>query len=302
MLPRVKKSQFRSRLSDNRPLQKGQAVIEYMLILVVTVSLVMLLMNYMFKPFGEFIQRYMGDYVGCLLDYGELPTLGSDEESIVDSDTECDKKFKPASIAGGRPPKEGSGGGSDSKRDPAGRGEGAEGSQGGSSGSGGDSGGGSGGSYAGSSSRGRSSRINLGRRPSRGIESGSNEVAAGKVVEITLDNGGGGGFFRSSSNNSAVVRRARKETYVGIAGLSEADRKKLEKKAEGTSRTVTVGQGMETPPKKTTIKPPEPKATVQAEDESFTIGGFIRYLFIAAIVIALVLLIGGQALQMSKEL
>lgn len=301
MLARVKKSQFRSRLTDNRPLQKGQAIIEYMLILVVTVSLVMLLMNYMFKPFGEFIQRYMGDYVACLLDYGELPTLGHDVESIVDSDSECDKKFKPASIADGRPQKEGSGGSSSSNRDPAGRGEGAEGS-GGSSGSGGDSGGSGGGSYAGSSSRGRSSRMNLGRRPSRGVESGSNEMAAGKVVEITLDNGGGGGFFRSSSNNSAAVRRARKETYVGIAGLSESERKKLEKKAEGTSRMVTVGQGMEPPPKKTTVKPPEPKAAVQSEDESFTIGGFVRYLFIAAIVIALLLLIGGQAMQMSKEL
>lgn len=302
MLTGVKKSQFRSRLSDNRRLQKGQAVIEYMLILVVTVSLVMLLMNYMFKPFGEFIQRYMGDYVGCLLEYGELPTLGHDEESIIDSDSECDKRFKPASMAGGRAPQDGAGGESGSNRDPAGRGDGeGQGGGDGGSGSGGGSGG-SGGSSVGSSSRGRSSRMNMGRRPSRGVDSGSSEAAAGKVVEITLDNGGGGGFFRSSGNNNLPIHRARKETYVGIAGLSEAEKKKLEKKAEGTSRTMTVGQGMEAPPKKTTVKPPEPAATVESGDESFTIGGFIRYLFIAAIVIALVLLIGGQALQMSKDL
>ncbi|KYG68904.1 hypothetical protein AZI87_06670 [Bdellovibrio bacteriovorus] len=288
MLVRVKKSQFTSRLGN----KQGQAVIEYVLMLVITVSLILMLANQIFKPFGQFVDNYMGKYVACLLEYGELPTLGSDTPSVVDEDSECDKKFQPGTLANGRPPGSGNGNGS------SGDGSSSKNNSGSSSSSDGGSGG-SGGTYAGSSSRRGGSYMNRGRRPSSGVETGGNSQGGGKVVEIALDNGGNGGFFRAS-NGGRYVAPQRKRMSVGISGLTEAERKKLEKKADGTGGRIVAGESVKPPPKKILVKKPEIKTTAQ-EDEPMTIGNFIRYLFIAALVIALVIFIGGQALQMSKS-
>ncbi|WP_291516141.1 hypothetical protein [Bdellovibrio sp. ArHS] len=285
----MKKSQFTSRLGNNQ----GQAVIEYVLMLVITVSLILMLANQIFKPFGQFVDNYMGKYVACLLEYGELPSLGSDTPSVVDEDSECDKKFQPGTLSGGRPP---NGNGSDGS---SGSNSANKNSSSGSSSDG--SSGGSGGTYAGSASRrGGSSYMGRGRRPSSGVETGGNSAqAGGKVVEIALDNGGNGGFFRSS-NGGRYIAPQRKRMSVGISGLTETERKKLEKKADGTGGRIVTGESFNPPPKKTLVKKPEVKTAVQ-EEAPMTIGNFIRYLFIAALVIALVIFIGGQALQMSKS-
>lgn len=281
MPSRVKKSQ----LSTNQ----GQAVVEYVLILIISVSLVLGLMTAVFKPFGEFISNYMGKYVGCLLEYGELPTLGNATPAGPDEDSECDKKFQAASMTGGRPPNgnnsngDGSSGSKDSK--------GSNSSDSGSSSSKG--------TYAGSDSRGGSSYIGNGRRAPRGVES-RGDTRDGKVIEITADFGPENGYFKSSSG-PAYTRPARKTSSVGLSGLTEEERKKLEKKAEGSSKTLSTGEGLAIPAKKIAVKKPEPKPQIE-EDKPFTIGNFIRYLFIAALVIALVIFIGGQALQMSKNM
>ncbi|MBV2169408.1 MAG: hypothetical protein KUL82_11945 [Bdellovibrio sp.] len=292
MLSRVKKTQFTSRLETAGGLNnRGQAMVEYVLMLIISVSLVLALMTQVFKPFGEFVNNYMGKYVGCLLEYGELPSLGSSEPSAADEDSECDKKFDPASMAGGRPP---------TSTGQNGDGTGQSNSQKSSSGDsgGGSSGGSSSSSYAGSASRGGGRNMMSRRRPSTGIE-GGDQAGSGKVVEIALDNGGNGGFFRAS-NGARYLGQGRKTSSVAISGLTDAERKKLEKKAEGSGRVLVTGESLTPPPKKTTVKKPEPKAEVK-EDEPLTVGNFIRYLFIAALVIALVIFIGGQALQMSKS-
>ncbi|MNL36311.1 hypothetical protein D3C87_1583850 [compost metagenome] len=64
---------------------------------------------------------------------------------------------------------------------------------------------------------------------------------------------------------------------------------------------MVVQSGLTPPVKKMAVKKPEPKTQVEAEESGFTIGNFIRIIFIAALVIALVIFIGGQALQMSKS-
>ncbi len=95
---RVKKTPL-SRLGSFRLRNnQGQALIEYVLMLVIIVSLVLMLMTQIFKPFGDFIQSYMGSYVGCLLEYGELPSLGYPEPSEVDDDSECNKKFQAGTL------------------------------------------------------------------------------------------------------------------------------------------------------------------------------------------------------------
>ncbi|XGC80802.1 hypothetical protein ACES2L_15870 [Bdellovibrio bacteriovorus] len=291
MLLRVKKSPFTSRLGNSQ----GQALVEYVLMLIISVSLVLLIMNSIFKPFGDFINNYMGKYTACLLEYGELPSFGN-QNSPVEEDSECNKKFADATLTAGRPPvNSGKGGGSGSNSSNSNK------STGDSNSSSSDSSSSSGGStYAGSNSRRGGSYINQRRRPSSGVE-GDSGAASGKVVEIALDGGANGGFFRSSNNNNRYIGPGRKIRSIGITGLTDEEKKKLEKKADGTGKTIVTGDGITQPPKKTIVKKPEAKVEIQ-EEKPLTIGNFIRYLFIACIIIALVIFIGGQALQMSKSL
>jgi hypothetical protein len=139
--------------------------------------------------------------------------------------------------------------------------------------------------------------MNFNRRPSGGVEGGSKK--SGKIIEITLENGGAGSFYRNSSGQRWSVS-SQKSRAIGLTGLTEAEKKELEKKADGTGNILATGGTINLPKKKLAVKPPPPKETV-AEDKPFTLGNFIRYLFIAALVIALVIFIGGQALQMSKS-
>ena len=275
-------------------------MIEYTLILVITVAIIVGLTSQIIKPMQAFLDNYMGKYVQCLLEMGELPAIGSDDTTVADEG--CNARFQPGSLAGGRPPRDGSGGsGSSSGRNNDGSKNGSNGA-GGSGGSGGSGGGGSssssGSTYAGSASRGGSRFMNRNRRPSSGVESGG--AGQGKVVEIALDGGGSGSFFRGS-NGSNYDGPAIKKRSVALSGMTDMERKRLEKAANGEGRaTIVTGESVKPPVKKLAVKPP-PVQNFEREEEPFTIGNFIRIIFIAAIIIALVLLVGGQALQMSKS-
>ncbi len=275
----VKKTPFLSRLGNER----GQAVVEYTLVLIVTIAILLGLMQALFKPFGEFVSNYMGKYTACLLEYGELPSMGSDTPTEPDEDSECNKRFEAVTLANGRPP---SSGGSGSTTSSNGKKTTTPTPQTASSST-----------TAGSASRGGSSNINFNRRPSGGVEGGSRKNA--KVIQITLENGGAGSFYRNSRGERWTVN-SQKSRAIGLTGLTEAEKKELEKKADGSGNILATGATVNLPKKKLAIKPPPPKEVVE-QDKPFTLGNFIRYLFIAALVIALVIFIGGQALQMSKS-
>lgn len=284
----MKKSQFTSGLPGNR----GQAVIEYTLILVITVAIVIGLTSQILKPMQAFLDNYMGKYVQCLLEMGELPAIGS-EDTIV-ADEGCNARFQPGTLAAGRPPRD-SAGGSGSSNQNSGNSKSTSSSESSSSGGNGSS---SGSTYAGSASRGGSRMMNRNRRPSSGVESGG--AAQGKVVEIALDGGGSGSFFRGS-NGASYGGSGVKKRSVALSGMTDMERKRLEKAANGEGRaTIVTGESIKSPVKKLAVKPPVVQ-NFEKEEEPFTIGNFIRIIFIAAIIIALVLLIGGQALQMSKS-
>lgn len=280
---RVKNSESRARLSG----QSGQALIEYVLMLIISVSLVLALMSQIFEPFQKFIQSYMGDYVSCLLETGELPSLGGDDTALADQG--CDTKFVKATWKDGRPSS--NTGGSSSNTDSTSNHDTSPSDSDSSSGSSSNSN-----RYAGSNSRNGGRYFSTPSSRGSGIDgdAGANK----KVVEIALDGGGSGSFF-SKSSSSSVARQQQKTTYVPITGLTDAEKKKVEKK-EANKQRLVAGEGFAPPPKKTSVKKPEPKPLAEEKEDSFTIGNFIRILFIAAIVIALLIFIGGQALQMSK--
>ncbi|MGZ3770301.1 MAG: hypothetical protein ACXVCP_11820 [Bdellovibrio sp.] len=271
----------------------GQAVIEYTLLLIIAVALVLALTTVIFKPFGEFVSNYMGKYVGCLLEYGELPTLGSDTPSGPDDDSECNKKFKPGTLADGRPPQNGGNSGegnSSSNKSKSGSDKKSD----------SNSNGGGSGTHAGSASRNGGSNILGNKRPSSGVD-GASSKNNGKVVEISLADGGSGSFFKGKNDSGNYTGPNGKTSYIPITGLTEMEKKLLPKKKENGGRTVIESGGPEAAAKKTTVKKPEPKMVAEKEDEPFTIGNFMRYLLIAAIIIVLLIFIGGQALQMSKS-
>lgn len=290
---RVKNSTITSRLVTSRPIafgvkgNRGQAVIEYTLMLIISVALVLALSTQLFRPFGEFVSNYMGKYVGCLLEYGELPTLGYDKPSGPDEDSECNKKFVAATARGGRSPADNGGGSANSKSSLS------------SKDSSGSSGGGSSSTYAGSASRRGGNDIFGSRRPASGTD-GIGNKDGGKVIEISLDGGGGSGSFFKGSGSGRYRGPSQKTTSIPMTALTENEKKKLKKKKEGDSKIAITSEGLGPAPKKIMVKKPEVKSVIP-EDEPITIGNFMRYLLIAAIIIALIVFLGGQALQMSKS-
>lgn len=269
--------------------QSGQATIEYVLMLVISVSLVIMLMTQIFKPMEKFLDAYMGLYVQCLLEYGELPSFGG--ESVVTDDSECNAKFENFTLAGGRPPGPGSRGsnaGTDGTAE-------SDGSSGDSSITGGSAGSG----YAGSASRGGSSSIRNGR--GGGSVGGDVAEAQGKTVEITLEGGGSGGYFAGRQSNDLVI--VRKSRTISGEMLPESVRRKIDKSKTGGKTTIVAsdegfGRGQT---KVLPVKAPEKKIETQDESVEFSIGGMFRILFITAIVLIIVIFVGGQILQMSKS-
>lgn len=264
--------------------QSGQALIEYVLMLIITVSLVLALIAQVFKPFQTFVQSYMGDYVQCLLETGELPFASADAQTATEG---CSAKFGSANWNNNASAGTGSGG--NNSKDPAAavKSSSSDSSSGSSGGS----------TYAGSSSRNGRSYFSAPRSAPRGVGDGGGNS---KVIEIALDGNGAGGFFRGSTGGG-YTPPARKVRAVGITGISEEEKKKLAKKADGSGKVIRMSDGRMPASKKTQVKKPEAKPEFVADDEPMTIGNFIRFLFIAALVIALLLFIGGQALQMSKS-
>lgn len=280
---RVKRSKYTAGLRNN----SGQAVIEYVLMLIITVSLILMLVTQIFKPMQAFVQSFMGDYMACLLETGELPALGQDT-----GQSECKINFQ--NVAGTANNSSSNSGSSSSNSSSSSS------TSKNSSTSSDTSTSGSGGTYAGSNSRSPGSNsINRQRTSSKGVDSSS--ASEGKVVEIALEGGGAGGFYRSSTGGT-YVEVGRRVASVPITGLTAEERKKLEKKGQGANKTTSVqGEGISQPVKKISVKKPAEKTLAVDEDKPVTFGNFIRWLFIAALVIALLIFLGGQALQFSKS-
>lgn len=260
--------------------ESGQATTEYVLLLIVMVAIILALITQFFKPMQNFLSSYMGDYTACLLQTGELPSFGG--ESSIASEEGCSAKFEPGTLANGRPP-----------LDPATN----SGSNKGKDGSGNESGGGGGGGSSASSRGGSSSRVLSSSR--RSTQSGDVAATASKTTEIATNGAGSGSFFTTNSSGTIVIRRS-KSTVLSSRQYSEEVKKALAKRQEGGRRVIS-SESTGTPPKKVSIKIPEKIERAPAEEAEFTLGNFMRMLFIIGIILAIVIFVGGQVLQMSKN-
>lgn len=265
-------------------------MVEYVLLMVVTVSMLLALVYQVFKPFQSFVKSYMGDYTACLLETGELPSLGNSDAQAALSDEGCDAKFESATLAGGRPPRSSSSSSSGQTNPPP-----KEDSPSSSS----SSRGGGGGSPAGVSPSSSSSNNLLiaSMKPKTGTEGG--EGPSDKVTEVPLAEGSK--FYnRKDSYSQDFTARNGKQIIVPLSGVSEEEKKKRQR-AEGNRRTVASGEDLAGPSKKTAVKPPPAKPVVEPDDSPLTFGNFFRFLLIAAIVIAIIVVLGSQALKIAKS-
>lgn len=262
----------------------GQAVIEYIMILVVSIALILGAVYQMNSAFKVWAKSYFGDYVSCLLETGELPALGG----TGGASTGCNAIFKPFSLADGRPAiGEPIGSGNDSSGKDKSDKSGAADSSGANS------------NYtkvsAPGSSRFGSDSFGAGRTGAGGDGAGSAAKKPRNVYTGSTEDSLSGALGGQSRNSASSRTRFINYGGYSTSGPQEEERKEriLAKVSEGTRMIKN---------ERILVKAKPPKPVVLEPDEPMTFGDYFRYLLIAAIIIALVIVIGGQLSQMSKSM
>jgi hypothetical protein len=270
---------IRDTIKNSRALgsESGQAIVEYILVLVVTVAIVLGGVYQLNSAFKAWSKTYFGDYIACLLETGELPNIGG---SPGDS-TICQQVFSPFDPKGGSQSPALAGAGK-----AAGSGS-AGGSRESGRGGGGGGGGGSSGGHFGSSSSSRSSADGAGGR----------RVASDSISTGDMGSSSGGGGY------SATYRQQNAEKKERLDNRFAFDKESEDKQKRGSfSVSKTAGGDAEAKQKLTIKRKANLKDEHGPDDSPMTFGNFIRWLIIAAIIIALVVLVGGQMLQVGKSM
>lgn len=258
--------------------ERGQGVIEYILLLIVAVAIILGGLYQLNSAFKGWATNYFGNYVACLLETGDLPTIsGSPGDSGV-----CAQFFKPFTLAEGFALKSKSGDGNSARNiAPSARGSGGNRLSGG------------GGSTMGESHafRGGSG----GARPTSGNKGGASKQASVYTGNTAVSSDGGG--YTSGPRRVGELKTRLDNHFAFDDGREREGGRRV-----GTiaSRSVEYGQGAKVVPFHQQIK--RKPASEDDSSTNFTVSNLLRILFIAAIVIALVMFLGGQALQIGKSM
>jgi hypothetical protein len=256
----------------------GQAIIEYILVLVVTVGLVLGGLYQLNTAFKKWAEAYFGDYLACLLETGELPTIGGNPgDSGI-----CNEFFKPFTLSDGRPllqkgqqhpsrpNNRGAGGARERQR--TGPGGGA-------------------GNYIPIASFPRNGAGQFGANGQKGRGAGGDAIYTGNTSA-----GGYGGGYTNRANSNSEKDKSRLDNSFAFEDQSQ----KQKRRDLSSTRSAPPEGGSyasRRPMPKDIKKAPPPDA-----DVGMSFGNFMRFLIIAAIIIALVVFLGGQLLQVSKSM
>ncbi len=264
---------------------RGQALTEYVLILVVVVALILGTVYQFNDAIRVWANNYFGEYVACLLETGELPALGA----AVGAAGICEELYQPFSLADGRPPiPGGSVGTPNSSRDGSGIGP-VELSENDSRNQ--RSGGGQDSSRDSrfSSSRNRSSSGGTGPRPrtreGEGAKQSTGDTRATSYGQSNPSTRRSGGEFMQRLDN----RFAFSDEAEGIAGRRAIATTTPSAQQSSKSRTRINAKALN-------------KGEGAADDEPFTFGDWLRILIIIALIIGIVVTLGGQFLQVGKSM
>lgn len=283
------------RFSFVKPLlnQAGQGVTEYILLLVIVIALVFGGLFQLNTAFQNWANNYFGEYLACLLETGELPSIGG---APGDSGI-CNELFEPFDLASGRqftgPDGSNPGGGGG-----GGDGDGDDGSRDGTGGGSGGRGGGvretvpSNGSFV-------SSRGGSGRSGSfEGRDSAQGNAGRGRQRERYT--GSTDSSLPAGAGYSQVNSRSGRPQYIAVRSNRIVDVEEREGRTQQTGGSIRRDPGSQSPDNKIRVAKTIVSKTDVLDDEPMSFGGYLRFLILAAIIIALVLLLGGQALQISK--
>ncbi len=306
-------------------------MVEYVLLLVVLVGLVLGSMK-IFKTIDSGIQDYIGKYFVCLMEYGELPTLGVQntdlKKHMSGSGKKCDTQFEAFSFDGGRPPS-GGGGSSGGSGSSGNNSQSANGRNGNSS----DDRKGGGSNSAANADRSKNGSVddtsdgsNVAGRSGKGSGSGSKrpEVQRAGPGIGTLDSGIGEDDSKSriiddegdSSGDSEKKKRRRpRRTVIGyaddyraIGGKALQEIEKTQKrfssarKPTSTVLKIDAEEGGSGPYRKA-FTPPErkPDAEIKDKESGFSFGSLFKWLLIGGMIVAIIVFFGGQLLNYSNS-
>ncbi len=278
----------------------GQAVTEYLLLMVISLTIIFGVLYKLNDAFRTFSANYFGNYIGCLLEAGELPGVNG----------LCESNYKPFSFANGRP-----------LIPPVGKSP-LQNSSGSSQGSG------SSGSknldfndnpYR--TSSGNSSPRSEKTEPAISATSGSRgtgsqsfgnagaseRFASGSMKRGNFSGGdengsSGDSGYRSFNPSSTVTATSRFDSSVGrlrYIPLDENEKKRLIEKKD--TIIVTEADKKQGSRKIGGIETARKPAGEAPDIGGLTLPNFIRYILIAAIVIVIVFFLGGQALALRKS-
>ncbi|MEQ1723222.1 MAG: hypothetical protein ABL930_08590 [Pseudobdellovibrio sp.] len=297
------------------------------MLLVIIVSLV-IGATQAFGKMNDFMNRFIGEYVVCLMEYGELPSLGTTDANLKKhlgsgggSGRKCDQEFSGFTFESGRPPTgSGSGGSGSSASSGKNNNSGSKNSSGNASKDGSGKGGGKNASDSASNSDGSDRNGGSGRKAApyakgKVIRASSNNYGTGdagggdqKIKVIDEDEGGGRGRKKDSDNYSRTSRIGNgRDRYRAITGtMAQEIEKRQPKKADPVRRSVRAlagDEGNRFTPYKKTLQPREIAAKEMKEDDnsSFGFGYIIRWLMIAGMVLAIIVFFGGQVMNYSNS-
>lgn len=318
--------------------ESGQATIEFVLVLVVGMLIALGLLYRFNMAFKKYTVDLYGTYYRCLLETGELPGVGSvckDKKARFDIASGRDLiKNVPGSAGGGSggtpgsggsgtggsgsTPKSGSGGtttknpdgsGGSKSGSTSGKGSGTSGSSGSGDGSGGSNGAsesvgggtrGSGGGYSSSVGRlrnsGRSRSTSMGNGAGSG--SGSDKDGADKPEPLSAYSSSG------SHSNSDALRRGRTKMDFKMEG-GEYQRAETSAVAAVSASSMKAADksGNSLRPRKAVESDGRKPAAKLEEDKGggLSFGRIFRMFMIFGIIVAIIIFLGGQVLQISKS-
>jgi hypothetical protein len=257
--------------------EKGQAFIEYILVLIVAVSIILGGIYQLNSAFKVWATNYFGNYLACLLETGELPAIsGTGGDAGV-----CAQAFKPFSLADGRPLRTGAGKGSDEKaQNGGGQRERAAGS-GGSSGYVAH--------YAGTPfTGGKGPQGNGGK-----IKAPAKNTALNTGNTNAINYGGYGPINQRLSKNE-------RKTELDTKFAFDDEKEKLKRRNVASAPARTSDLSNRAAGIRLKQKPPKKDNPEDTNGNGFSFSDLLRYLIIAGIIIAILIFLGGQGLQIGK--
>lgn len=291
--------------------EAGQGTLEYIMVLTVIVILFLTVIWQFNDAFRSYAERFFDGYVACLLETGELPGRGG----------ECSTDMPRFKVADGKPlvtgplgdgsgtgtggtgagGSGGSGSGSGGKDGNSGSDSKAGGGKGGSGGGGGGNesvaaSGGSGGPVTpvgsiGNRGKGRARSTAVGQAKNAGEEGGGDSLIA-PMAGMT------GGVNDTASGRAKKTALDRGFGYWGQQEDEEAQSSKAP--VQSVSNKNEAGDNLKA--KTAKVDPTRKTASVrETEDSGFSLGYLFRIILIAGIIIAIVVFMGGQLLQISKS-